>query len=60
MQHSEFHIGLEFMASGGFWCQCNDIGTRTILAIRRDRDDLNWYQKPPYIAKEEVFDEHEI
>jgi hypothetical protein len=60
MKHSEFHIGLEFMASAGFWWRCTDVGTRTILAIRLDRDDSNWYQGPPYIAPEVVFDEHEI
>lgn len=60
MKHSEFYIGLEFMAGAGFWWRCTDVGTRTILAIRLDHDDSNWYQGPPYIAQEVVFDEREI
>lgn len=57
---SDFHIGLEFVASAGFRWRCTDVGTRTILAIRLDRKDPNWYQGPPYIAKEVVFDEHKM
>jgi hypothetical protein len=57
---SDFHIGLEFVAGAGFRWRCTDVGTRTILAIQLDRKDPNWYQGPPYIAKEVVFDEHEM
>lgn len=60
MKHADFHIGLEFIASAGFRWRCTDVGTRTILAIHLDRKNPDWYQGPPYIAKEEVFDEHEI
>jgi hypothetical protein len=60
MKHSDFYIGLEFMGIAGFWWRCTDVGTRTITAIQLDRDDPNWYRGPPYIAKEVVFDEHEI
>lgn len=60
MRHADFHIGLEFVGSAGFRWRCTDVGTRTILAIALDRDDPHWYQGPPYIAKEVVFDEHEI
>lgn len=60
MKHSEFYMGLEFMAGAGFRWRCTDVGTRTIVAIQLDRDDSNWYQGPPYIAREAVFDEHEI
>lgn len=60
MELSDFHIGLEFVASAGFRWRCTDVGTRTILAIQLDRKDPNWYQGPPYIAKEVVFDEHEM
>lgn len=60
MKHADFYIGLEFLASAGFRWRCTDLGARTILAIHLDRDDPNWYQGPPYIAKEVVFDEHEI
>ena len=60
MELSDFHIGLEFIASAGFQWRCTDVGTRTILAIQLNRKDPNWYQGPPYIAKEVVFDEHEM
>lgn len=61
MKHSDFHIGLEFVAMAGFWWRCTDVGTRTITAVQLDRDDdPNWYRGPPYIAVEVVFDEHEI
>ncbi len=35
MEHSEFHIGLEFWCKGNW--RCTDIGTRTVVAIRIDR-----------------------
>ncbi|NII11052.1 hypothetical protein [Oleiagrimonas sp. C23AA] len=60
MKHADFHIGLEFVGSAGFRWRCTDVGTRTILAIHLDRGNPHWYQGPPYIAKEVVFDEHEI
>jgi len=60
MKHGDFHIGLEFFASAGFRWRCTDVGTRTILAVRLDYDNPHWYQGPPYIAKEEVFDEDQI
>jgi hypothetical protein len=60
VKHADFHIGLEFMGDAGFRWRCTDIGTRTILAIQLDRTHADWYQGPPYIAKEVVFDEREI
>lgn len=60
MRREDFHIGLEFVASAGFRWRCTDVGTRTILAIQFDRKDPHWYQGPPYIAEEVVFDEHEM
>lgn len=60
MKHADFRIGLEFVGSAGFRWRCTDVGTRTILAILLDRSDAHWYQGPPYIAKEVVFDEREI
>ncbi|MGY6258918.1 hypothetical protein ACXIVK_36345 [Paraburkholderia caledonica] len=60
MKHSDFHIGLEFLGTAGFRWRCTDVGTRTIVAIRIEHDDPNWYRGPPYVATEEVFDEHEI
>lgn len=60
MQHSDFYIGLEFSASAGFRWRCTDVGSRTIVAIRLDHEDSNWYRGPPYVAEEVVFDETEI
>jgi hypothetical protein len=60
VKHADFHIGLEFVGSAGFRWRCTDVSTRTILAIHLDRDDPDWYQGPPYIAKEVVFDEQEM
>lgn len=39
MKHSEFKIGETFWCSGRQW-RCTDIGTRTIVAIRIDRVDV--------------------
>jgi hypothetical protein len=60
MKHSDFYIGLEFLAGAGFRWRCTDVGPRTILAIQLGRKDPLWYQGPPYIAKEVVFDEHDL
>ncbi|TPQ46623.1 hypothetical protein C2U71_07775 [Burkholderia ubonensis] len=59
MKHTDFHIDLIFMDNTGWW-RCTDVGTRTILAIRLVHDDPHWYEGPPYIVKEEVFDEEDI
>jgi len=60
MKHADFYVGLEFLGSAGFRWRCTDVGRRTIVAIRLDRDDSDWYQGPPYTADEVVFDEHEM
>ncbi|ARB46080.1 hypothetical protein [Alloalcanivorax xenomutans] len=60
MKHSDFYIGLEFLGRAGFRWRCTDVGTRTIIAIQVDKNDPNWYQGPPFIAKEVVFDEKDI
>lgn len=60
MKHSDFRIGLEFIAAAGFHWRCTDIGTRTILAIPLDQENPDWYQGPPYIVREQVFDEAEM
>ncbi|CAB3730330.1 hypothetical protein [Trinickia soli] len=60
MKHSDFHIGLEFLGTAGFRWRCTDVGTRTIAAIPLTHDAPNWYRGPPYVATEEVFDEHEM
>ncbi|PMS30863.1 hypothetical protein B0G57_12749 [Trinickia symbiotica] len=60
MKHADFFIGLEFLGLAGFRWRCTDVGARTIVAVRLDHNDPNWYRGPPYVAKEVVFDEHEI
>lgn len=57
MQLTDFYIGLEFLGPAGFRFRCTDVGQRTILAIRLHEDDPRWYEGPPYVLKEEVFDE---
>lgn len=60
MKHSDFRIGLEFIASAGRRWRCTDVGTRTVAAIPLDRENPDWYRGPPYIACEVVFDELEM
>jgi hypothetical protein len=60
VKHADFYIGLEFVGSAGFRWRCTDVGTRTILAIQLGREEPDWYQGPPYVANEVVFDEYEI
>lgn len=37
MEHSEFHIGMDFWCGGGGRWRCTDVGTRTVVAIRIDQ-----------------------
>lgn len=60
MEHTDFSIGLEFLGPAGFRWRCTDVGARTIVAVQLDHDDPHWYEGPPYIAEEVVFDEQEI
>lgn len=60
MRHADFHIGLEFVATAGLRWRCTDIGTRTILAVQLNKPGPIWYQGPPYIVSETVFDEYDI
>lgn len=60
MKHADFYIGLEFLGNAALRWRCTDVGTRTILAIALDSNNPDWYQGPPYIARETVFDEKEI
>lgn len=60
MKRTDFYIGLEFLANGGFRWRCTDIGTRTITAIRLDQENPDWLAGPPYVLEEVVFDEREI
>jgi hypothetical protein len=63
MKHSDFQIGTVFLSPGGHWCRCTDVGQRTILAIVLNREpplDPVWFEGPPYLTGEIVFDERDI
>ena len=59
MKHSDFEVGSEFYTPTGKW-RVTDIGTRTIIVIKLDKDDESWYNGPPYAVPETVFDENDI
>lgn len=59
MQHTDFHIGLEFLTASGRW-RVTDIGTRTIIAIKLDESNPRNYNGPPYSIAETVFDEYDF
>lgn len=59
MEHGDFHIGLEFMMNGARW-RCTDVGTRTVAAIKLDREDATWYAGPPYAVGEYCLDENDL
>jgi hypothetical protein len=52
-------INTEFYSDGDKW-RCTDKGSRTIVAIKLDKSDPNWYIGPPYPVKEWVFDEDDM
>ena len=54
MTRDDFRIGKEFYTATGKW-RCTDIGTRVIVAIRLDKDDVSWYAGPPFAVAESVF-----
>lgn len=61
MKLEEFEIGKKFFSSGGFEWLCTDKGTRTISAIMLDpKKSEIWFQGPPYMVSEEIFDELDI
>jgi hypothetical protein len=57
MQHTDFHVGLEFIGGGGLMYRCTDVGKRTILAISITEAEPLFLQGPPYLQDEIVFDE---
>jgi len=59
MKHSEFKIGLEFWLGGNKW-RCTDVGTRTVIAIKLDRKEVDWYFGPTYPVAETVLDEDDL
>ena len=59
LKKEAFYIGLEFYTATGKW-RCTDVGSRVIVAIKLDQDDLRNYNGPPYSIPEEVFDEYDL
>ncbi len=59
MTKDDFYIGQEFYTGTGKW-RCTDIGTRVIVAIHLDQEDLRNYHGPPYSIAESVFDEYDM
>lgn len=59
MELNEFKIGMEFMMSDARW-RCTDIGTRKVMAIKLDKDDVSWYNGPPYAVAEHCLDEYDL
>ena len=60
MEHRDFSIGCEFLTESGRW-RCTDVGTRTIIAIKIENEQPDWYYNgPPYGVVENVFDEFDI
>jgi len=59
MKHSEFEKDMEFWMSGAKW-RVTDIGMRTIIAIKLDKDDPSWYNGPPYAVCEYPLDENDL
>ncbi len=59
MVKDDFRIGLEFYTASGKW-RCTDVGTRVIVAIKLDQDDVRNYNGPPYSITECVFDEYDF
>lgn len=60
MMHTDFRIGVEFLARAGHRWRCTDVGRRTIVAIRLTGRSGALLEGPPYMAEEVVFDEHDI
>ena len=59
MDKNEFQVGQEFYTNSGLW-RCTDIGTRVIVAIYLNQDDVSNYNGPPFSIPEHVFDEYDI
>jgi len=63
--HAKFKIGTEFtygvLRRPTRW-RVTDIGSRTIIAVNLSEhlDDPTWFNGPPYVVGEEVFDEYDF
>lgn len=44
MKKSDFKIGKDFFTASGRW-MCTDIGSRTIAAIKKDREDHSYHRR---------------
>lgn len=53
----DFSIGCRFYSVGGLEYLCTDIGSRTISAVLITDVDPIFYEGPPYMQQERVFDE---
>lgn len=62
MKLEDFKIGEIFYWHAGFKYLCTDKGTRTITAIHLDyqKNELDWFQGPPYNVDEITLDETDI
>lgn len=60
MKYSVFSIGQEFTCGESLW-RCTDVGTRTVIAICLDpKEKSKWFNGPPYMVAEIVFDENDF
>jgi len=57
MKLSEFKIGEWFFTGSGEW-KCTDIGTRTVVAIKKEDLERAVLKNPPFDVCESVFDEY--
>ena len=59
MKRSDFRNGTEFFTGTGKW-RCTDVGSRVIVAIRIDDQDVRNLAGPAYSVAECVFDEYDL
>jgi len=59
MKRSDFQIGTECFTAAGKW-RCTDVGSRVIVAIRIDDQDVCNLAGPPYSVVECLFDEYDL
>ena len=59
MNSNEFKIGENFFTATGEWI-CTDVGTRTVIAIRKEEFDKAILKTPPYDCVEFLFDENDL
>lgn len=58
MKHRQFRIGGVFYTATGAWV-CTDVGTRTVVAVRKASLDAH-PNGPPYSIAETAFDEYDL